>query len=171
MRRGFSLAELLAVMVVLTAASFALAGLFSTVITDVPRSYRVMQTNTTLLNMLERMREDVDAAKGLPASFGESTANEELLLIEMKDGVISYQIRDDKVLRRNIISTDDSEGEDTRVWSVPHAKVQWQVWRENGKGYAVQVRTHIEHEVWGHWEKKMANSHLYFVGALGEAFK
>jgi len=170
MRKGFSLAELLAVMVVLAAVSFALAGLFSTVITDIPRSYRVIQTNTTLLNMLEQMREDVVAAKGLPVSFGESSASDELLLIEMEDGVISYQRRDDKVLRRNIISTQDSEGGDTRVWSVPYAKLQWQVWRNNGKGYAVQVKTHIEHKVRGHWEKKMANSHLYFVGVFGEAF-
>jgi len=31
----------------------------------------------------------------------------------------------------------------------------------------VEVQTHIEHKIRGeHWEKKMANSHLYFVGAF-----
>ena len=171
MRKGFTLAEMLAVVIVLTAISFALAGLFGTIITDVPRSYRIIQTNTTLLNMLEQMREDIEAAKGLPISFGESSANEGLLLIEMEDGVISYQVRDGKVLRRNLTAAADNKAEFTKTWSAPRAKVKWQVWREDGRGYAVQVKTHIEHRVRDHWAKKMANSHLYFVGAFQGTLK
>lgn len=75
------------------------------------------------------------------------------------------------MLRRNLMVPEDSEVGDTRVWSVPHAKVKWQVWVEKGKGYAVQVKSHIEHEVRGHWERKMANSHLYFVGTFQDALR
>jgi len=201
-RKGFTLIEMLAVMVVLIIISFALAGVFTTVITDIPRSYRVIQTNTTLLNMLEQMRDDIGTAtcacatcgeantgagRELPEAFSQYATKDGLLLIETSDGVISYQvnppyvwrIKDDKVLRRNLMADacpersrgDDSEVKDTRVWSVPHAKVKWQVWRENGKGYAVQVKTHIEHKVRGHWERKMANSHLYFMGVLQDALR
>ncbi len=205
MRKGFSLIEMLAVMVVIPIVLVALASVFTTVITDIPRSYRVIQTNTTLLNMLEQMRNDINTAtcaeantgagRGLPESFSRYATKDGLLLIEMSDAVISYQvnppyvwrIKDDKALRRDLTADacperpvvsevepsrgDDSEVKNTRVWSVPHAKVEWQVRRENGKGYAVQVKTHIEHKVRGHWERKMANSHLYFVGALQDALR
>jgi hypothetical protein len=57
------------------------------------------------------------------------------------------------------------------VWSIPHAKVQWQLARKDDKAYAVEVKTYIEYEVRGHRQEKMANSYRYFVGALPEALK
>jgi prepilin-type N-terminal cleavage/methylation domain-containing protein len=165
-RKGFTLIELLVVVVVIPVISFALVGIFGTVITDIPRSYRIIQTNTTLLNMLEQMRDDIIAARGLPESFGRYAANDGLLLIEVGDAVVSYMVMDDKVFRYSLTAADESKVENTAVWSVPHAQVKWELWRKNGRGYAVQVETHIEHKVRGHWGRKMANSHLYFVGAL-----
>ena len=73
MRKGFSLVELLVAMVILSFVSVVLAGLFTTIISDIPRSYRVVQVNTSLLSMLKQMRSDIDAAKGLPESFAEHT--------------------------------------------------------------------------------------------------
>jgi prepilin-type N-terminal cleavage/methylation domain-containing protein len=182
MRKGFSLIEMLAVLVVLPIIMVALAGLFNPVITDIPRSYRVIQTNTTLLNMLEQMRNDINTAKSLPESFSQYSANDELLLIETSDGVISYMVMDDKVLRgkiddlRLLIDNCKSEIESRklkieRVWSVPHAKVEWRVWKEDGKGYAVQVKTHIEYNIGGHLERKMANSHLFFIGTFSDILR
>jgi len=171
MRKGFSLVEMLVVLIILAFLSVALAGLFTTVIKDIPHSNRIIQTNTTVLNMLEHLRNDINAATGLPESFGEYVANNEILLIELKDSVISYQVKDSKVLRCNMTAAEDSEVEDITIWSVPHAKVSWQVWKENGKDYAVQVKTHIEYEIWGHLERKMANSHLYFVSAFKNALR
>ena len=42
MRKAFSLIELLTVMVVFASVSIALAALFTTIITDIPKSYRVV---------------------------------------------------------------------------------------------------------------------------------
>ena len=171
MRKGFSLVEMLVVMVILPLVYLLLAGLFTTIIGDIPRSFRVVQANTSLLSMLEQMHNDIDAAKGLPESFAEYTTNDEMLLIELADAMICYQLKDGEVLRRKLTNTQQGSGEDRTVWSVPHAKVEWQVWRKNDGDYAVEVKTHIEHKVRGHWEKKMANSHLYFVGAFREVLK
>lgn len=171
MRKGFSLVELLAVMVVLAAFSTALAGLFTTLISDIPRSCRVVQENTNLLGMLKQMRGDIDGAKGLPESFGKYSTDGELLLIELADGMICYQLKDGELLRRRLTDVQQDRGEDTRVWPVPHAKVGWQVFRKDKSGYAVEVKMHIEHNIRGHWEKKMANSHLFFVGAFRGALK
>ena len=188
MRKGFTLVEVLIVIVVLPFMMLVLNDLFRTLIKDIPRSYRVVQENTSLLSMLEQMQKDIDKAKGLPESFGEYTTGDKLLLIELAEGMICYQLKDEKVLR---LRTRD-EGRGTRdasivnrlssvsqSWSIPHAKVEWRVWRKDPSsagffktrrwrdGYAVEVKTHIEHKIRGeHWEKKMANSHLYFVGAF-----
>jgi len=193
MRKGFTLIEVLVVVIVLPFMMLVLDDFFRTLIKDIPRSYRVVQENTSLLSMLEQMQKDIDKAKGLPESFGEYTTSERLLLIELTEGMICYQLKDEKVLRRKL--TDNQQSSPAAaivqnpallgalaqtVWSIPHAKVEWQVWRKDGDGPptagfdwnpallgAVEVKTHIEHKIRGdHWEKKMANSHLYFVGAF-----
>ena len=166
MRKGFTLVEVLVVLAVLPFMMIVFGGLFNTLIKDIPRSHRVVQENTSLLSMLDRIQKDIDKAKGLPESFGEYTTGDKLLLIELPEGMICYQLKDEKVLRHKLTDNQQSNALEQTVWSVPHAKVKWQVRRKNGSGYAVEVQTHIEHTVQGHWEKKMANSHLYFVGVF-----
>ncbi len=165
-REGFTLVEMIVVMAIIPIAAFALDSLFYAFLTDIPRSSHVIQENTTLLNMLSQMRTDIDKAKGLPQSFLGRTAGDELLLIEQHDDVICYQLKQEQVLRYVLTDAQDANGEDIRVWSVPNAVVQWHVWRSNGKGYAVEVSTSVKQKLRERWQKKMANSHLYFVGAL-----
>jgi len=167
MRKGFTLVELLIVVIVLPFMMLVLDDFFRTLIKDIPQSYRTVQENTSLLSMLEHMQKDIDRAKGLPESFGEHISGDRLLLIELPEGMICYQLKDEKVLRHKLTDNQRSNSLGQTVWSVPHAKVEWQVWRKDRGGYAVEVKTHIEHKIRGeHWEKKMANSHLYFVGAF-----
>ncbi|MFB0552080.1 MAG: type II secretion system protein J [Phycisphaerae bacterium] len=186
MRKGFTLMEVLIVVIVLPFIMLVLNDFFRTLIKDIPRSYQVVQENASLLSMLEQMQKDIDEAKGLPESFNEYTTGERLLLIELTEGMICYQLKDEKVSRYWILDTrystriKNQESRIETVWSIPNAKVEWQVWRKDGDGPpaagfdwdpallgAVEVKTHIEHKIRGdHWEKKMANSHLYFVGAL-----
>jgi len=189
MRKGFTLVEILVIIVVLPFVLVVLDGLFRTLLHDIPWSWRLVQQNTTVLNMLEQLQQDTDKAKGLPKSFAGRTASDELLLIELTDGVVCYQLKDGRVIRRKLTDTRDSSEPDSettfrqtlrrslrrtyagyaeqeRVWSLPNTKIQWQVWARNGKGYAVQAETYSEQKVRGQWKKKMARSHLYFVGAL-----
>jgi len=127
MRKAFSLVELLTVMVVFAAVSVALAALFATIITDIPKSYHVVQENTSLLSMLGQMRKDIDMAKALPHSSAGYTMDDELLLIELPEGLICYQLKNGEVLRRRLTEAQKDPGEDTKVWSVPNAKVEWRL--------------------------------------------
>ncbi|MHC4633031.1 MAG: prepilin-type N-terminal cleavage/methylation domain-containing protein [Planctomycetota bacterium] len=166
MRRGHSLVELLVALAIISIVSIVVSKLFITLISDIPRSYRIVQENTSVLDMLEQMHEDVDLAGGLPESFAEYTTDKDLLLIELPDGIVGYQLKDGRVLRRSLPTAQEHYEEDTRVWLVPNAKIEWQVLRNDRAGYAVEVKTHIEHNVRGLAEEKMAASHLYFVGAF-----
>lgn len=165
MRKGFTLVEIIVVIAVLPLVMFVLDGLFSTLLTNIPRSHRVVQENTILLSMIDQMQDDIDNAKGLPASFNEYSASDELILIELEGSVICYQLQDGKVIRKKLTDNDKDESEET-TWSVPYGIIGWKVWRKNGNGYAVEVKTHIEYEIKGHLKKKLANSHLFFVNAF-----
>lgn len=167
MRKGFTLTELLVVVIILPFFAIIIDGLFRTLIKDIPRSHRVVQENTTVLSVLDQMQKDIDKALGLPESFNEYTAGDKLFLIELPDNsVISYQLKDDEVIRYQLKADRQGNILEKTVWLVPHAKVKWRVQRKNRNGYAVEVQTHIEHEVLGHLEKKMANSHLFYIGAF-----
>ncbi len=168
MRRGFTLIEILVVVIILPFFVIVLDGLFSTLIKDIPRSHRVVQENTTVLSVLDQMQKDIDNAQGLPESLSEYASGEKLLLIELSDNsAICYQLEDDKVLRYQLTANQQINNLEKTVWSVPNAKVKWQVQRKNGNGYAVEVQTHIEYKVrGGHLMKKMANSRLFYIGAF-----
>lgn len=165
--RGFSLIEVVAVLAIVIVLSIPLATLSTTTILDIPQFYRAVQTNTTMLNMLGRLHKDINAAVQLPESFAEYTAGDKVLLIKLTDGLVCYQLENKKVIRRNLTSNE----EDTTIWPVPNAIIDWRVWRNNGNGYAVEIQTCIERQRSGALEKKMENSHLYFVGAYQETEK
>ena len=158
--------EMLVVIMVLPFVFLIVDGLFRTLLTDIPQSYRVAQENTTLLNMLGQLRQDIDRAEGLPESFGELAAGDNLLLIELAGSVISYQLKDGQAIRRKLRGPQRGKDEESRVWALPHAKVAWRVWTRDGKGYAVETKAHIEQNIRGQWKEKMANSHLYFPGTI-----
>lgn len=166
MRRGYTLTELLVVLALFSTVSIVVSKLLYTLISDIPRSYRIVQENTSVLDMLEQMHEDIDLARGLPESFAEYTTGKDLLLIELPSGIVGYQLKDSKVFRHSLSTAQEHYEEDTRVWSVPNAIIEWQVRRNDSAAYAVEVKTHIEHNVRGLAEEKMAASHLYFVGAF-----
>ena len=167
MRKGFTIVEMLIVIMVLPFVMIVLDGLFRTLIKDIPRSHRIVQENTSLLSMLDQMQKDIGKAKGLPESFDGHTTNDEMLLIELADSVICYQLKDEKIIRRTLKDSQQSNALEQSSWPAPHAKVQWKVWRKDKNGYAVDVKTYVEHKVrGGHLQEKMANSHLYFVDAF-----
>jgi len=192
MRRAFLLVEVLTIVVILAGLSLVLAKLFLTFSSDIPRSFRVIQENTTLLAMLSQMQKDIDSAKEvdchpvpsrLPLSAEQHLSADKLLLIKLADGMICYQLEDGKVLRHELIDLKqlkENRVEDTRIWQLPHTKIQWQVRKKSSKGfpqvtlpegYAVEIKTHMEHKVRGRLEKRLANSYLYFVGAFPQVEK
>ena len=166
MRKGFSLVELLAVVVVLPFVFLLFDGLFKTIADEIPMSVRLIQENTSLLSMLQQIQHDIDRAKDLPKSFAGQNASDHVLLIELSESVISYRLKDGRVFRDNLMDTPQNTAGEPRIWPIPHAKIVWKVWERNGRGYAVETKTHLEYGRRGQWKQKLAHSHLYFTGAL-----
>lgn len=171
MRKGFTLIEMLVVIIVLPVVFLIFNGLFKTIADEIPWSHRIVQENTNLLSMLGQIQQDIDEAKGLPKSFAGQITSDKILLIELAEGVICYQLKEGQVVRHKLTDTPQDKTEEPRIWSIPHASIQWKVWERNGQGYAVETNTHVEYKRRGQWKMKMAHSHLYFAGAIGKELR
>src|SRR4030042_369117 len=135
MRKGFSLIELIVIIAILPFILMIIDGLFTTMLSDVPRSGKTIQDNSILLPMLRQMEQDIDKANNLPRSIDGYTAGDDLLLIEQADKAIHYQLKDGTVYRYGF-RDNQRIPEDSRFWFLPDTIIQWQVLRPNDKGYA-----------------------------------
>jgi prepilin-type N-terminal cleavage/methylation domain-containing protein len=105
MRRAFTLIELLVVVTVLPFVMAALGQVYATFIRDIPHATRVLQENTTVLNLIQQIRRDMDEAVGLPRQFEGQQAGERTLLIEQPDQVIRYHLEEGRIVRTLFVVT------------------------------------------------------------------
>jgi hypothetical protein len=162
MRKGYMLVEMIVVLSVFAMISIGLERFFRTLTYELPRDSKLIQENRSLENAVNHIRADVASAKTLSQVIGDSN-EPNTLLIELPNGVVTYKLTDDRILR----NFSAGSGGDM-IWPVPHGKIEWLVWSKGKTGYAVEVRTCIEDRNFGQTQKKMANSNLFFAGALWE---
>jgi len=163
MKKGYSIIEMLTVLAILAVISLPLSRLSKLILYDIPKSLKLVECNTSMLNVLTYMRKDINSAIGFPESIAKYTASDKCLLIEQQNKVICYLAEQGKISRIVI----DKGGEIT--WQIPDGKIEWQVWRKNNAGYAVEIKKYAELKSYNHIEKKMENSYLYFAGVYSEA--
>ncbi len=165
MRRGMTLIELIVTIPLIVAVLTVMASFFPKLLTDIPKIQRAAHVHRGLAHMLRTVQTDVDTALALPESFGDKTAGESVLLIRLPDGVIFYEVNADGIVR-NELSGADGEGTRTNSWSLPAAKVSFQLWEREGEVSAVAVRTAVALRVRGRNVDKLANTQVYFLSAL-----
>jgi prepilin-type N-terminal cleavage/methylation domain-containing protein len=164
MNKGFSIVEVITVLAVLLVISIPLARLSVLTLYDIPKSQKLVEANTSILDALKYIKKDINSAIGFPQSFHTYSTNNSCLLIEQRDNVICYLLKDGKISRIVI----DDEGEKI-TWQIPNGKIEWQVWRKDGAGYAVEIKKYVELKSYNRADKKMSNSYVYFAGAYQEA--
>ncbi|MBN1359723.1 MAG: type II secretion system protein [Sedimentisphaerales bacterium] len=169
MRKGLTLIELLVLITILPIVMLVLSRIFATFLRDIPREARLMEQNVPLRDMTRNLALDVDRAEGLPDSAGSLHADEFTLLIELPEGVACYQWQDGAVTRTLRPDNGQEDSVVERSWEFPDAVVQWQRRWRNERACAVELRTRLRHRVEGKMVEKLANSHVYFVNALGKA--
>lgn len=166
-RRAMTLIELLVMLALLVVILGMFTKVFNKLVGAVPRAHRDFQANTSVQDMIRRLRRDVESGRRLLQYAGDERVGGDVLLIESGEGVISYEFDKGQVVRT--LAVDDPNVSGESIWSVPHARIDWDVWRRNDVGYALEVRTAIERTVLGRPEIKLRNSHLFFAGiAVGD---
>jgi len=174
MRKGFMLVEMITAVVLLMALSLAFVPVFRTLLQDVPKMYQWANINSSVQDLLSHIRADIDAAGELPDAYGGVTTGERTLLIEQPEGIVVYQLNKDDNVVRSILTAgqgQESKIHEENIWQTSQAKIKWQVWQKAGSGFAVEITTWIEHETPRGVEKKLANSRVFFVGALAGAYQ
>ena len=164
MRKGFSLVELLVVVIVLPFATIALSRVFATFIRDVPRMTRVVEQNTTVLDMLTQLRKDMDSAVAMPDTFDATRSDADTLLIQRPQDVLCYQRADGAVTRTVLTPDPQPDDPDVRTWTFPDAVVEWTPCRQAETSYAVEVRTLVRQRIGSKLKDKMVNSYVLFIG-------
>jgi len=168
MRKGFALIELLAAFVAIAIMAIAVAALTRPLIVEIPRANRIIETNTSVHNMLTHLRNDIEAAVQLPDKFADKRTDDKNLLIELPNSIICYTIENNEMVRK-VLREASTAGKETDTWPVPKAKINWQRWQKDGISYAVEIGTHFEYKQGRRMETKLANNHVYFVGSAAEA--
>ena len=102
MRKGYSIIELLVAIGILALLSIGVSRLYQALLGNIPRDLRVVQSNAEIRRALNNIRNDIDRARSLPISYGNIQADETMLLIELPDKLVSYQLSDDKITRREL---------------------------------------------------------------------
>ncbi len=164
MRKGYTLVEILTVLGIFIVISIPLSRLSKLIIYDIPKSCRLVESNTSILDVLKYMKKDVNSAIGFPDSFGQYTTDDKCLLIEQQNGIVCYLAENGRILRIEV-----EKEERKAVWQIPDGKIEWQVWRKGGIGYAVEIKKYIEFERDNHTDKSMANAYVFFAGVYQEA--
>jgi prepilin-type N-terminal cleavage/methylation domain-containing protein len=164
MRKGVTLIEMVLVIAILGSAMTAFTVLFRTLLGDLPDTYRVCQTNDTVGIIVDQIRKDIDRAKSL--SCRQETTGGDLLLIELPEGTLAYEMAQDYTLRCSRGADPNSPEYIRTTWSIFPAKIQWQVLEKDGQGYALEISTFIECYRPPEKKKKLSNSYVFFTNAL-----
>lgn len=165
MKKAFTLIEVLILIAVIPVFMLIMSRLFNILMQETPRIWKNIHQNTTTLNMLSQLQDDIDNARSLPQSYGEFTSSDKLLLIEQREELIGYEFDAGQITRR-ILNDAKSESGRERTWKLPDVNINWKVLTKNGNGYCLEITNDIEYKTYGKSESKMMNSHLYFIGAL-----
>jgi len=168
MRKGFTLIELLFLVMVTPSVAIAISGVFAIFVRDIPQGTRVLQQNTTALDMLQNVRRDMDRAVALPEQFQDVHTDERMFLVELPDGMVSYRFAEGTVLRTVLRQDGNDAFAQQRVWRLPKAVVTWKPWKQGDRVYAVEVYTAVQQRIRGEFYNKLANSHVFFLQGLGK---
>jgi len=168
-RKAFTLVEVVILIGVISVIGLVASGLFTPLVQEPPKLQRLSYENERISDMLCSIRQDIDCADALPRTFDKHSAGISLLLIRQPNAVICYRISDGKAFREVFQTDKNSIPPNPDSWELPTAKVHFERWFDDvsSQAYAVQISTAVVYNNHEHSFDKLANSHVFFLNALG----
>ena len=168
MRKAFTLVEMVVVLAVLPFVTIALSRIFATFIRDVPRMTRVVERNTTVLDMVRQLRDDMDRAVALPDAIEGRHSDDRTLLVGLPHRVVCYRLGQGRAVRSVLPQDGQAEAQDEHTWTFPDAVVTWSRWKQDETAYAVELHTLVKQRIGSQLKDKLPNSYVLFVGGMGK---
>jgi hypothetical protein len=161
-RPGISLTEMLvmlALLGIITDAAFRTVRVYGG---GIRRSYRDFGTSMNINDMLRQLRRDVESARHLQQLSGDDEAANPVLAVTLPDRVVFYEFQPDKVARG--LTVGDPNEPSLRIWPSPQTVFEWQVLARGDRVVAIEITSAIERVILDVPERKLRNSHVFFVG-------
>ena len=163
MRKGMAIFEMLIAVFVLGFLMLIVAGPTGKITVEIPRMTRDFEIDSSLSDVVEKIRIDVESASAVMTYPGSESFLGEMLVIQTPQGAVSYYIADGEIVKQ-------VQREKTAfIWKVvPGGRLRWEVWY-NGENeqnaVAVQLTHGVARKIAGKVRERLVNSHVFFVGA------
>jgi type II secretory pathway component PulJ len=162
-KKAFMIIELMTALAVMGSLLLVMAWFYRDTLVEVPRSYRAVQANTSVLDAIDHIRRDVETCKSLPAKADGFTADQYTLIIAEPNGTVVYRL-ENGVLHRTAcgmaIPGHVLHGQDARAtsWKLATARLEFAA-----KPNEVVIRSWVEQKVRGKSVRRMENSRVFFA--------
>ncbi|MBN1125775.1 MAG: hypothetical protein JXA82_12265 [Sedimentisphaerales bacterium] len=163
-RRAYLLNEMVIVLAVMVLIMLITAGLFHTLIHELPSGLKDFNEYASLCHLLRQIEKDMQSGKQLPQTVDDHVAGPATLFIQTDKDLICYEQKENKIIR-SILTRQEDPNQSEAIWSVPHGVIQWNPRTMNEQLCAVEIQSHLHRKIEDRWEKRFANSHLFFLGA------
>ena len=163
MRRGFSLIEMLIVIMTIPLIGLVVDRAFRDWAIDVPRGVTLVLRHERLQGVVEDIRDDIDQAMSLYLEDSPQAEGPPVLVIEQSSRQIRYAQLEEGIRREARGDDLDPNVPADWEWLLPQANIEWQLWRQGDAVVGLHLETSMTHG--RHKKRKFQNSHLFFVGA------
>lgn len=163
---GYTIIEMLGVIIITPLLMVLIGGFLVTFLRDIPQATRLLDQNTAVLDVLNQLRHDMDRAVGLPSQAGDRRTDDATLLIRQADTLVCYRLKEGRIVRMVLDPQGEILPDAERIWQAHDAVIQWRPWVREGDAYAVEVQSHLRQRVAGEFRQRFRNSHVFFLGGL-----
>jgi len=154
--RAYALTEMLIIIATLVVVIALSIRPFRMIIAEIPRSNKTYQVWNTTTKAMKQLKADVEKSRRIV------DMQAHLLTLEHQNGQIKYTFSEGQISRQ--ISGSDSES----IWTLPHVKVNTQLWENNDTPYAVEITTWNQQTVTGRQQIRLKQSFVYFQKGLSQ---
>ena len=166
MRRATSMIELIAVLAMMGMVALLFGINIRTTLSDVPNLQKLAQASRVVSGMLEQLQNDIDSAKSLPKSHAGKPANEKLILIELPQKIVSYEVLETQIVRKELPTNDPGTAGKTYNWPLGQAKMSFHNWEDSSFTYAVEVRRAVQYHKKDKTEDRLVNAHVFYLASM-----
>ena len=166
-RRGMTLVEVLACVGLLTVLAAVTGPMFVRMCRQLKGADETVSEAAAIRDMVQTLREDMAGARSVDIAPDPSDVPG-ALIIELADRTVYYTSRGDRWVRGRWDNERpvDPDEEELNSWPIPNARIEWALWRDGERAYAVEIRTAVMQEGASGPRPCLANAHVLQVGGI-----
>jgi type II secretory pathway pseudopilin PulG len=157
--RGFLLTEILVQLTVMSLILFLSLEPIRMLVHDFQQTNQDYQTQYTVRNMMDTLREDVRTAQRMTIVESDPRTGGSVLCLQRDSDILLYQLSDGVVSRRSLSANSGCDLD----WSLPRLRIDWNPrYDSDGRIQSLEITTWIERMVLRKNRSFLRNSQIVF---------